>query len=118
MSDFENADQSDNPPNLSVTGETVRTGETDQNIPSTSSIESPNQNGDQSEQNAQASQNDQTEQSRADGPTPTAGPNQSTQNNQNGPIAGDVILQVHIANIFLTFCQKYARLCDKRVRKG
>jgi len=117
MSDFENADQSDNPPNLSVTGETVRTGETDQSIPSTSSIENPNQNGDQSEQNAQASQNEQTGQSRADGPTPTAGPNQPTQNNQNGPIAGDVILQVHIANIFLTFCQKYARLCDKRVRR-
>lgn len=33
------------------------------------------------------------------------------------PIAGDVILQVHIANIFLTFCQKYARLCDRRMRR-
>jgi len=36
---------------------------------------------------------------------------------QVAPIAGDVILQVHIANIFLTFCQKYARLCDRRMRR-
>lgn len=35
----------------------------------------------------------------------------------NSPIVGDVILQVHIANIFLTFCQKYARLCDRRMRR-
>jgi len=30
---------------------------------------------------------------------------------------GDVILQVHIANIFLSFCQRYARLCKKGLRR-
>lgn len=46
------------------------------------------------------------------GTQPPSPPGQPT-----GPIAGDVILQVHIANIFLTFCQKYARLCDRRMRR-
>ena len=31
---------------------------------------------------------------------------------------GDIILQVHIANIFLTFCQRYACLCNRKVRRG
>jgi len=54
--------------------------------------------------------------------TSTGNEQQTTVNDQQAaanvaPIAGDVILQVHIANIFLTFCQKYARLCDRRMRR-
>ena len=48
-------------------------------------------------------------------PPPTAGP-ESTNQNQNRS-TGDIILQVHIANIFLTFCQRYARLCNRNVRR-
>ncbi|CBY11274.1 unnamed protein product [Oikopleura dioica] len=44
-------------------------------------------------------------QPRRRGPTPTRG------------ATGDVILQVHIANIFLSFCQRYARLCKKGLRR-
>lgn len=36
--------------------------------------------------------------------------------NARGP-TGDVILQVHIANIFLSFCQRYARWCKKSLRR-
>jgi len=46
-------------------------------------------------------------------PPPTAGPESTNQNRSTG----DIILQVHIANIFLTFCQRYARLCNRNVRR-
>jgi len=44
-------------------------------------------------------------------PTPPQG-----SNNQRS--TGDIILQVHIANIFLTFCQRYACLCNRKMRRG
>lgn len=47
-------------------------------------------------------------------PPPTAGPESTNQQNRS---TGDIILQVHIANIFLTFCQRYARLCNRNVRR-
>ena len=101
MTEPENADQPNALPNQPVNSQP--TGGPREN--------QPNQN------NAQPGQNDPSGQSRTGGPTQPEPTGTANQNNQNGPIAGDVILQVHIANIFLTFCQKYARLCDKRVRK-
>ena len=47
-------------------------------------------------------------------PPPTAGPESTNQQNRS---TGDIILQVHIANIFLTFCQRYARLCNRNIRR-
>ena len=54
----------------------------------------------------------------ATAPSPPSPP---PPNNQPPPptrSTGDIILQVHIANIFLTFCQRYACLCNRKMRRG
>lgn len=47
----------------------------------------------------------------------TADQARTNQNAGTNRSQGDIILQVHIANIFLTFCQRYARLCNRKIRR-
>ena len=85
--------------------------------------ENESERGEQEEPDVEPEVNDQ--------PRPNAtGSNQRRQNNRS---QGDIILQgmthqdmthqkmthslVHIANIFLTFCQRYARFCNRKIRR-